>query len=207
MVWWSLIYFIGSFLLTAILASHPKLEDARRASLDDLEFPQADEGGPVAILLGTRRILAPNTIWYGDLVAVPVHRKMDRGLFRHNQELIVAYRYFLGFDLSLCLGPGAHLRRIWLDKDEVWSGDAGPDPTAITVDKPDIFGGPEHGGGFVAGAPVLIDPFQWSKDGYAFQMETYAQAGPLRFYGGSFTQVANAYLDALVTDLPAYNGM
>ena len=35
----------------------------------DLEItaPTADEGRPIAVLFGTRRIKGPNVIWYGDI--------------------------------------------------------------------------------------------------------------------------------------------
>jgi len=33
----------------------------------DLDFPTAEEGKPIAVLFGTRRLKDPNVVWYGDI--------------------------------------------------------------------------------------------------------------------------------------------
>lgn len=180
MIWFTLALFAISFLVTALLAPKPKTEDARPSSLDDISFPQSSEGSPIALLLGSARLKGPNTLWYGDFESVAIKKKVKTGLFS-SKKVTVGYKYYLGLALGLCLGPGVTLKRIWIEKDEVWSGTAGPDPAAISINKPSLYGGDEKGGGFVS---------------------------TLRFYGGAFNQAANAYLNGQVSPdiMPSYVG-
>ena len=180
MIWFTLALFAVSFLVTALLAPKPKTEDARPSNLDDISFPQSSEGSPIALLLGKARLRGPNSLWYGDFESIPIKKKVKTGLFS-SKRVTVGYKYYLGLALGLCLGPGVELRRIWIEKDEVWSGTAGPDPTAISINLPSLYGGDEKGGGFVS---------------------------TLRFYGGSFAQAVNAYLVGQVSpdETPAYVG-
>ena len=132
--------------------------------------------------MGTNRIRAPNTLWYGDFEAVPIKKKVKTGLFS-SKKVIVGYEYYLGFDMSLCLGPCTKLKRIWIDKEILWEGEVTTSGTAIVVNKPNLFGGKEKGGGF------------W---------------GTLRFYAGGFSETVNPYLAGVLSDdplgVPAYNG-
>lgn len=180
MIWFTLALFAVTFLVTALLAPKPKVEDARAQTLDDVNFPMSNEGAPIALLLGSARQRGPNTLWYGDFESVAITKKVKTGLFS-SKRVVVGYKYYLGLGLGLCLGPGVQLKRIWLEKEEVWSGTAGPDPTAITIDKPSLWGGDEKGGGFV---------------------------GTLRFYGGSYSQPRNAYMEGVIApeETPAYVG-
>lgn len=165
--------FLGALIL---LAPKPKTEKQRPQGLDDLRFPRAEEGSPVPLILGTGRMRGPNTIWVGDFKAKAIKKKQKTGLFS-SKKVTVGYRYFIGLDLALCLGPCV-LKRIWIDKDEVWSGTASVDGTAININKPNLFGGKEKGGGFI---------------------------GTLRFYTGSQTQMPNAYLESKIDgEVPAY---
>lgn len=180
MIWFTLALFAISFLVTALLAPKPKTEDARPSNLDDIGFPQSSEGSPIALLLGSCRLKGPNTLWYGDFESVAIKKKVKTGLFS-SKKVVVGYKYYLGLALGLCLGPGVVLKRVWIEKDEVWSGTAGPDPEAISINKPSLFGGDEKGGGFVS---------------------------TLRFYGGAFAQAGNAYLNGQVSPdvMPSYVG-
>lgn len=181
MIWFTLLLVGVSFLLTALLAPKPKLEDARASNLDDLRFPTAREGAPLGLALGTVRMRAPNTLWYGDFESRPIKEKVKTGLFS-SKRVTVGYKYYVGFQLGLALGPGCALKRIWIDKDEVWSGYANTDGQVVSINKPSLFGGHKEGGGFV---------------------------GNLRFYTGSFTQPQNAYLVNQTKDpqCPAYVGL
>lgn len=180
MIWVQLALFVVSFLISAYLAPRPQIENARASKLDDLRFPQAEEGSPIALALGKVRIRAPNSLWYGDFRTKEITKKVKSGPFS-SKRVTVGHKYYVGYDLGLCLGPDVRLRRFWIDKKEVWAGDVGPGESAISISKPSLFGGEEKGGGF---------------------------SGTLRFYGGSFSQVRNAYLASkLDADVPAYNGL
>lgn len=180
MIWFTLALFAISFLVTALLAPKPKTEDARAQGLDDVNFPTSGEGSPIGLLLGRTRLKGPNTLWYGDFESVAIKKKVKTGLFS-SKKVTVGYKYYLGLALGLVFGPGAVLKRIWIEKDEIWAGTAGPDATAISINKPSLWGGEEKGGGFV---------------------------GTLRFHGGSFSQPRNAYLEGKIApeETPAYVG-
>lgn len=162
-----------------LLMPKPKIENARPETLDKLNFPTASEGSPAPLILGTVRHRGPNTLWYGDFKAKAIKKKQKTGLFS-SKKVTVGYKYYVGIDLGLGLGPGVVLSKIWFDKDEVWSGSAGPNETSLSINKKDLWGGEEKGGGFI---------------------------GTLRFYGGQFSQPANAYVSGKVSNgLPAYVG-
>lgn len=182
MVFWNLLLFAVSFVVTALLAPKPKIENARASTLDDLKFPQASEGSPTPICLGKVRLRAPNTLWVGAFRAEAVTEKGPRkyGFFGPRKSYIVGYKYYISLDLGLCLGPDIVLRKIWMDKEVLWEGTAGPNETTFSVSKPDLFGGDKQGGGF---------------------------AGTFTFYGGQFSQPANAYITGVIGDVyPAYIG-
>lgn len=180
MIWFTLALFAVTFLVTALLAPKPKVEDARAQNLDDVNFPQSTEGAPIALLLGSCRQRGPNSLWYGDFRSVPIRKKVKTGIFS-SKRITVGYKYYLGLAMGLCLGPGVVIKRIWLEKDEVWSGSAGPAQTALSINLPSLFGGDEEGGGFV---------------------------GTLRFSGGGFDQPVNAYMAGKLApeQTPAYGG-
>ena len=139
MIWFALALFVISLAIT-LLMPKPELEDQRPNSLEDLNFPQANDGMPVALVLGRVKFKAPNTLWFGDFRSSAIEEKVKTGLFT-SKTVIKGYRYYVGFDLGLCLGPDVHLRRVWLDKDDVWAGDVGPEETSFVIDKPNLFGG------------------------------------------------------------------
>lgn len=180
MIWFALAAFALGFIGMLLFMPKPKTEDARPQTLDDVNFPQATEGSPIALLLGSARLKGPNTLWYGDFKSVPIKKKVKTGLFS-SKKVTVGYKYYLGVALGLCFGPGILLKRIWMEKEEVWAGAAGPDETAIAIDKPSLWGGDEKGGGFV---------------------------GTIRFHGGGYSQAANAYIAGKVApdETPAYIG-
>lgn len=118
MILGTLALFVVSFLLTALLAPKPKLENAKAQGFDDSQAPKASADSPVPLVLGTVRLKSPNTLWYGDFEAVPIKKKIRTGLFS-KKKVIVAHEYFLGLNLGLCLGP-AGLRKIYIDDKVVY---------------------------------------------------------------------------------------
>lgn len=179
MIWVQLALFAVSFITSQLTAPKPNTEDARAASLDDFDFPRSDEGDPVPWIAGTIRLNSPNTLWYGDYVADPVEQKIKRNLFS-STTVITGYRYYIGFDLGLCLGPEARIRRIWIDDKLVFSGGGDFDIVPVAINKPDLFGGDDRGGGF---------------------------QGPATFYAGEFDQIRDTYMTEIEgDDYPAYTG-
>ncbi|KKN40601.1 hypothetical protein LCGC14_0731620, partial [marine sediment metagenome] len=102
---------IALFLVSALLAPKPDIEDARPAGLGDFQVPTADETRPVPIMWGTIDIKGPNVIWYGDLSTVKIKKKIKTGMFS-SKKITVGYRYFIGVDIVLCYGPIDRLTRL-----------------------------------------------------------------------------------------------
>jgi hypothetical protein len=178
--WFIIAAFVVGLIASLFLAPKPKLENARASTLSDLNFPRAKEGDPKPWIIGKIRNKGPNTLWAGDFEARPIKKKVKTGLFTSKKQ-IVGYNYLVGLVMDWGLGPGVTLHKIWSAKDVLWSGTATADGTIIDVNKPDLYGGKEKGGGFV---------------------------GRIRYYSGSFTQGINAYYQSKQGsgDVPAYRG-
>jgi hypothetical protein len=120
MIWWNLALFVVSFVLTALLAPKPKIENARPETIDNLDFPRATEDAPVPLVLGDVWIKAPNTIWYGNFRNEPITEKIKVSLFK-KKTIIKGYKYYLSLNLALCLGF-ARLAGIRIDDADVSDG-------------------------------------------------------------------------------------
>jgi hypothetical protein len=182
MIWWTLALFVVSFLVTALLAPKPEIENSRADSLDNVDFPRATEDAPIPLVLGKVRFNAPNTIWYGDFSSVAITERIKVSPFK-KITIIVGYRYYLGLDLALAMGPGVQLHEILIDDTSVWTGSTSTTvPTTGTINAESLFGGYKNGGGFVS---------------------------PFTYYPGSFTQPVNSYLEAQIGagNVPAYRGL
>lgn len=178
-MWTMFAYFIAAVVVFSLLMPKPQTENARPGKLGDLTFPRAKEGDPVALVWGTVRLRSPNTIWYGDFKAIPIQQKVKTGMFS-SKKVTVGYKYYLGMDLALCLGPGVSLLRFWAGKDLVWSGTLSSE-SDLTIDRPNLFGGEERGGGL---------------------------QGTMTFYPGSFSQSRDPYLAARCDpNVPRYGGI
>ncbi len=182
MIWFTLALFLVSFVITALLAPKPEFENARADELDPNNFPMASEDSPIPLVLGRVRLNAPNTLWYGDFESKAITEKVKTGLFS-SKKVTVGYKYYLGLDMGLALGPGVVLREVYIDETLVWSGDTtGGTETVINISDSELFGGYKSGGG-------------WGSTG--------------KFYSGAFTQNVDTYVEGQVGsgNVPAYNGM
>ena len=182
MIWFTIALFVVSFLVTALLAPKPDIEDARAGQLDAVQFPRATEDAPIPLVLGKVRMNAPNTLWYGGWRTEKITQKVKTGLFS-SKHVVVAHKYFLTLDLGLCLGPNVSLREIWIDEEQVWTGALSDTAVSTgTISENELFGGYKAGGG-------------WS--------------GGFRYYPGSFPQAVNGVVEGLVGagGVPGYGGM
>jgi hypothetical protein len=170
---------VGLAGLFVLMQPKVKVENARAQGLNDLQFPRAAENAPIPPIWGRIRTKGPNTLWVGDFLAKPIKKKVKTGLFSSTKQ-IVGYQYFVGLQLGLGMGP-CTLHRIWCDKEILWEGTANVDGQALVINKPNLFGGKEKGGGFT---------------------------GTIRFYTGGWTQGINAYMEGIIGagDVPAYRG-
>lgn len=182
--WLTLLYWVIVTAITIALTPKPEFENAKAAKLGDFRFPKTEEGSPVALWWGKLRLRAPNVMWYGDLEARPIIKKIKTGLFS-SKNVIIGHEYLMGLQLGIGIPTGGTttITKIYFDEKVAWEGSVSVDGTAIDIDEPALFGGKENGGGVV---------------------------GTVRFYTGSFTQAINTYLQGVVPDstiLPAYRGM
>lgn len=74
----------GATLITMLIVSaisigisyalRPKTKSNRLNPASEFEFPTAEQGRPIPVLFGTRRITAPNVVWYGDISATAIRK-------------------------------------------------------------------------------------------------------------------------------------
>lgn len=165
MIWFTLALFVVSFIIVALLAPKPEFEDARAQDLDPNNFPRATENAPIPLVLGKVEMSSPNTIWYGDFEARAITERVRTGLFS-KKTIKVGYRYFLGLDLALAMGPEVRLREIIMDDEILWSGSTNlTAPTTITINKPSFFGGTKEGGGWVSTGTFYPGSFNLAQQG------------------------------------------
>jgi hypothetical protein len=204
MIWPQLIMWVVSFLLTDYFRE--RLPSQTASGIGDFNIPTATEGRPVPIITGgTVRCDAPNCIWYGDFVAVP--RTTSTGIVFKRDE-VIGYVYELSMQYALFKGESVGITAIYIGDEKVFDMDteAGGIPQEFwDVDKPDLFGGKDQGGGFEG--RVRLHKGQETQPVSAF-LATHPDLDPLPAYRGlSYivitnmeTQVIN---DWLIETIPA----
>ncbi len=179
MIWVQLLMWVVSFVLTDYFRE--RLPSQTASGLGDFNIPTATEGRPVPICVGgTVRFEAPNCIWYGDFAAV--ERTLETGVIFKRDE-VIGFEYLLALQYALFKGPSAGITGVWIGDDRVFNhiDDAGGIPQAfVDVDRDDLFGGLDSGGGFV---------------------------GRIRLHDGSETQPVSGFLSTRLDPLPAYTGL
>lgn len=62
-----------SYVMAYALAPDPQAPQAAPAAgLNEFNVPTAELGRDIPVLFGTRKITAPNVVWYGDLKTKPI---------------------------------------------------------------------------------------------------------------------------------------
>lgn len=140
---------IAAIVLSELLRPKPNIEDARPAGLGDFSFPTATEGRPQPVFWGTCKFEGPNVVWYGDLEQRPIKETVKTGLWS-KKSFIRGYRYNVGVQVALCRGRIDNLRRIWVGDKVIWEGTPVQDGV-ISINKPNFFGGDDHGNGGMIG--------------------------------------------------------
>lgn len=207
--------FIITFAFSILTALFTPAQKATRGQLKDFTFPQIGDGDPLIFAAGTVKITAPGLVWYGDFSSKALHPATNPlgGLISFlAPKPTVGYRYYLGWQLVICIGPNVRLKKLWFgtisDHDEakveendpnftnpndpkvptpIFKGDVGTTHMQLTDFK--AFGGDvgPHGGGQQGGG------------GYDLSVD---------FYGGEQSQGVNTYLEAKIDGLiPAWRGV
>ena len=178
MIWQQLIIWVVSFLLSDYFRERLPAQTA--SGLGDFNIPTATEGRVVPIIPGgSMRIEAPNCVWYGDFAAI--ERTVETGVVFKKDE-VIGFTYELAFQYALCKTPLAGITGVWIGDDQVFdyiADAAGIPQTVVDIDRDDLFGGVDNGGGFI---------------------------GRLRLFPGTETQGVSAFLNTRIDPLPAYRG-
>ncbi len=177
-MWWRLIWWVISFAIADYFRERLPAQTA--SGIGDFNIPTATEGRVVPIITGgTPRVRAPNCIHYSDFAAR--ERTVTTGVIFKEKETI-GFTYELALVYALFKGECAGLTGIWIGDEKVFDhiADAGGVPqTIVDIDRDDLFGGVDDGGGFV---------------------------GRVRLHNGSETQAVSTFLQSRVTLTPAYRG-
>jgi hypothetical protein len=111
---WLIIAVLADIAFTALqmlLSRHG--EGQKPSALGEFDAPTAEEGRCLPVIFGTVLLKAPNVTSYGDLSSIPL--KKGGGFWNFGKTVIVAYKYFLGMQLTLCHGPVDSLVDIQID--------------------------------------------------------------------------------------------
>lgn len=175
---------IFSAILSFLAPQQKPPANAVASKLSDFQLPRAGEGDPVPRWYGTLKYKSPNTLFAGEFNAYAIRKKVSTGIFSH-KHITTGYKYYVTLDLGICLGPGFTFRRIWIGNNEIWNGCLDGCVNTEAVDYPNLFGGPDQGGGFQS----------------FFTM-----------YCGNYDQENNSYVENVIFPdasnvYPAYNGV
>lgn len=132
------ILYIVTLILSIALAPKPKAP--KSASIEDFDFPTAQEGRSIPVVFGDIEITGPNVLWYGDLLTRKIKKRAGFS------KATVGFRYHIGFHLGLCHGPVDAVTQVRIDKRVVFTGSITANGTGL-IDQPTLFGGDSRGGG------------------------------------------------------------
>jgi hypothetical protein len=164
-----------------------------------VNLPTSQTGIMVPYIIGRQRIVSPNIISYVNLqprykITREVKTEEIENIYWQGGIKIIekitvttivetksVVGYTIDMQFGLCLGPDVHLRGIYEDNVQIWSGDIGPARTTINVQGVALDTGEEEG---VPAPAELI------------------------FSGGAFNQAPDPYLETVVaTGVPGYVGI
>lgn len=63
-----------SYGVSMLLMKKPKQQQNTMKASTDIDAPTAEEGRPICVLFGTKRIKGPNVVWYGDIKTQAIWR-------------------------------------------------------------------------------------------------------------------------------------
>lgn len=180
------IAFFVSLAMTVVgelLRPKQKPPNAKASGIDDFDIPTAEEGRAIPVFCGKVKVSGPNVVAYGDLESKALTKKVKTGLFSSKRQTY-AHKYFLGMQMVVAHGDDS------VQVHEIHFGDSMPRHTR-TVE---------------ANGCIRFD-FN-DKNFYGGDEKEGGVSGTLRFYIGSDTQTANAYLPAITSGSPqAYRGL
>lgn len=202
--------FVASTVVGALLAPHPHISPS---ALGDFSIPTAQEGRAIPVVFGTVMIKGGNTVWWGDLKAVPIKSGILATILSFGLAQVRGYKYFLGVQFALCQGPVDSLVGIQADVKEVpytsstvLNGNGTENYIQLTVTGDKLFGGTQVGGeGGISGTINFYRGLQTQQpDDYLASVQNRVltdQSG----MGYTFSGVGNGTLTSLVAGSVALN--
>lgn len=167
MIWIQLAYFVVAFIVAALFAPKPEIEDAKIAEFDSDSFPKASENDPVPLVLGQVVMKAPNILHYGQVSVAKMTKRVRTGLFSR-KTITIGYKYFASFQLGLGLGPKLQLNSIIIDDTVVFNRAIQPNAGDLNfesyISQPELFGGETEGGGFESKFRFYSGEFDQQRD-------------------------------------------
>lgn len=151
----------------------PKVEASD--SPGDFRPPEPREGEPIPVVFGTVKV-SPAVTWFGDVDAVRLTRRESTLFGLISEDIPLGFAYFAGMQLVLCHGPIDEVLDIHIGEYHVvrlarprvqganpaipprtpWTNTnpslpqtrpVDGQPTRVVLNLPNLFGGPEEGGG------------------------------------------------------------
>lgn len=199
MIWWYLIVFIVTLVLSVALS--PKPQGPQSAAIDDFSFPTAEEGRAIPVVFGTVDISGPNVLWYGDLSSSKIKKSSLFG------STTVGYKYYMGFHLGLCHGEADAVTNVTWGEKQAWAGNITANGSS-TINLPDLFGGEKREGGISGSFDVNFGADDQEPNAYlvskigavpayrgivSFIWKTGTQPGPVGPFGAP-TSVKSGYI-------------
>lgn len=185
MPFWMMFFISLAFTVVGeLLRPKPKIDDPKASSLGDFRFPTAEETRVIPVIYGKVKVSAPNVVWWGDLRAVPIKKKVKTGLFS-SDTILQGYKYYLGMQAALCWGGSELTFSQILFDDKVVS-------LSFLSNTADVVT-------FTMNSPAL----------FSNEQPNNGVSGNVKLYRGTFNQSQNAYLAAQFGEatIPAYRGI
>ena len=171
-----IIRIILTVVMMIIFAPSPQNSKNVAGSLEDFNFPTADETRPLQIVYGTVKAEGPNVLWYGDYRAEKITRKVSKPFGGSETQDTGQFRYYVGMQFGLGFGE-CDLLQIYTDETLIWEQD-GSITGSFTdeIDEPTIYAQGDINEG-------IVGDFDW--------------------VSGTPTQLKNDYLNTqITTDVP-----
>lgn len=181
----SIIYYIIYFAISLYMMNQARSTDKEKpkaATLDQFDFPTADETRSIPFGYGTYEVNGPNVLWYGDYRVKTIYKKVKTGgffgLFQSTEKIDQGFAYSVGIQFGLCFGD-TQLKKIKIDNKEIYKTENEGTFTG-NINNNTFFGEYENGPGGIS--------------------------GDFTFYSGKKTQSSDSYLiNQLGNNVPYYN--
>ena len=177
-MFWFIVKVAIMIALSYALRQKPPKSKFQVPGLETSSIPTAEEGRPIQVLFGKKRVKSPNVVWYG-LVGSYSGKKKGAVIWT---VYYIAMHMILGYIMD-------GVKQIWVGEKCAWptandsSDEAADDTTSAPIDAPYLFGGYHKEGGIITYDGIDIE------------------------YGAS-DQPQNAYLAANCdSDVTAYRGL